>query len=193
MLSTVLGVCVPVSAQSPELSPLVEKGQITLDGRPTPYLVRRLPISSFPDVPERTAAAIDRRGCMIPQTYQAHRPENVVHASLERAGSSDWAALCMVDGQVSLLVFFESSPGKAVALATVAVNDRLQAHDRSGVLGFNWGIDPASPQQIRENQAGLDHRSAPLDHDALADSVIDHRTLYHFYGKNAWIVLEASQ
>jgi hypothetical protein len=29
-----------------------------------------------------------------------------------------------------------------------------------------------------------------VDHDALADSVIDHRTVYHFYKKNVWTLVE---
>jgi hypothetical protein len=66
----------------------------------------------------------------------------------------------------------------------------LQSHPSTGVLGFNWGIDPASPQQIHEAQIGLAPRPAKLDHDALADSVVDHKTIYRFYAKSAWIVLE---
>jgi hypothetical protein len=33
-------------------------------------------------------------------------------------------------------------------------------------------------------------RPARLDHDALADSVVEGRTVYHFYSKNAWTILE---
>jgi len=34
------------------------------------------------------------------------------------------------------------------------------------------------------------HRLPLLDHDALADSVIERRTVYHFYSKSAWTMLE---
>ena len=127
---------------------------------------------------------------MIPQTYQAHHPENVVHASLERSGSSDWAVLCSSQGTVTLLIFFGSSPRKPVALASAAEMKRLQSHDSTRVLGFNWGIDPASPQQVREAQAGLERRPVLLDHDALGDTMLDRRTVYHFYGKSGWTYLE---
>jgi hypothetical protein len=166
-------------------------------------LIRHLPVSSFPELPAGIVELLNRRGCAIPQTYAAHHPENVVHASLARAGSSDWAVLCSVDGTVSLLVFLDGgttndgtgqssgqSSGKPVVLASAPETQRLQPHDSSGVLGFNWGIDPASPQQVHEAQVGLEHPPARLDHDALADSVVEHRTIYHFYAKNAWIVLE---
>ncbi|HME58942.1 MAG TPA: hypothetical protein VKF63_11440, partial [Terracidiphilus sp.] len=154
------------------------------------YLIRHLPVSSFPDLPDELVALLNRRGCLIPQTYEAHHPENVIHASLERPGSSDWAVLCSAQGTVSLLVFFSSDPTRLLVLAAAPETERLQAHDPSGVLGFNWGIDPASPEQIRQAQAGLLHRPAPVDHDALADSLVDLHTVYHFYLKNSWIVLE---
>jgi hypothetical protein len=33
------------------------------------------------------------------------------------------------------------------------------------------------------------HPQARLDHDALADSVVDQRTVYHFYSNHAWTLL----
>jgi hypothetical protein len=176
-----------LTAQAP--AQLNESGQILVAGQSTPYLIRHLPVSSYPGLPEELAAQLNRRGCLIPQTYEAHRPENVVHASLERAGSSDWAVLCSERETVSLLVYFSSAPAKLLVLAASPETERLQPHDPSGVLGFNWGIDPASPDQVRQAQSGLEHRPAFLDHDALADSLVDRHTVYHFYLKNAWTVL----
>jgi len=151
-------------------------------------------VSSFPQLPESVAGALNQRGCMIPQTYEAHGPENVVHASLERAGSSDWAVLCSVEGKVSLLVFFDGGSGQdaaaPVVLASTEETDRLQAQPGSGVLGFNWGIDGASPEQVHEAQSGLAQRPGRVDHDALADAVLEGRTVYRFYAKNVWQALE---
>jgi len=193
----------PAQSANAGSAPLTEPGRVVIGGRSAPYLIRHLPVSSFPELPAGIVELLNRRGCAIPQTYAAHHPENVVHASLARAGSSDWAVLCSVDGTVSLLVFLDGgttndgtgqssgqSSGKPVVLASAPETQRLQPHDSSGVLGFNWGIDPASPQQVHEAQVGLEHPPARLDHDALADSVVEHRTIYHFYAKNAWIVLE---
>lgn len=177
------------SAAVPPAS-LVDSGRVTVAGRSVPYRIRRLPVDSFPDVPQVVAGQLSRRGCMIPQTYEAHRPENVVHASLERPGSSDWAVLCSVSGTVSLLVFFESDSAAPFVLASAPEALRLQVHPGTDVLGFNWGIDPASPERVRQAQIGLQPRPIPLDHDALADSVVDHSTVYHFYRKNTWVLVE---
>ncbi|MDR3750430.1 MAG: hypothetical protein P4K94_02990 [Terracidiphilus sp.] len=182
--------CLLVPAQpQPPPAQLTETGKVVFAGDTTPYLIRRLPVSSFPYLPAAIQDQLNLRGCLIPQTYQARRPENVVHASLERNGSSDWAVLCSVRGTVSLLVFFDSSSAPPAVLATAPETERLQVHDTSGVLGFNWGIDPASPEQIHEAQSSMEHRPPRLDHDALADSVVDRRTVYHFYSKSAWTLV----
>ncbi len=192
LLGGLLCACSLVPAQRPEqtLAQLNVSGQIVIDGQSASYLIRHLPVSSFPSLPEELATLLNRRGCLIPQTYEAHHPENVIHASLERAGSSDWAVLCSQRGTVSLLVFFSSAPAELLVLSAAQETERLQAHDPSGVLGFNWGIDPASPEQVRQAQIGLVYHPARLDHDALADSIIEHRTVYHFYSSSAWTVLE---
>src|SRR5208337_163203 len=186
--------CALVPSHQSNLAQPTETGQIVIPGRSTPYLIRHLPVSSFPELPTGIQDLLNRRGCLIPQTYEAHHPENVVHASLERAGSSDWAVLCSAEGTVSLLVFFGSrsaqAQGQPLVLVSALETERLQAHDPSGVLGFNWGIDPATPEQVHEAQFGMENRPPRLDHDALADSVVDRRTVYHFYAKSAWTLVE---
>ena len=190
LLGWLLSACALVPAQQPPpLAQLIQSGQISVAGHPTPYHIRHLPVSSFPELPAEIQALLIRRNCLIPQTYAAHHPENVVHASLERAGSSDWAVLCSANGTVSLLVFFSNAPAALLVLAAAPESERLQPHDPSGVLGFNWGIDPASPDQVRQAQIGLERRPSRLDHDALADSVVEHRTVYHFYSKKNWTLV----
>ncbi len=190
LLLAVVAVVCAEAGQQPEASSnqMLEAGQVTVSGRVAEYRIHRLPVSSFPDLPGTVAAQLERRGCMIPQTYEAHHPENVVHASLERAGSSDWAVLCSARGAVSLLVFFGSTPAKPAELAQAPEIKRLQRHDSSGVYGFNWGIDSADAEKIHEAQSGPD-RTPLMDHDGLADSVIEHGTRYHVYSQHAWAVI----
>ena len=77
-----------------------------------------------------------------------------------------------------------------MVLATAPETDRLEAHGLSQVLGFNWGIDPASPDAVHLAQLGMSHPPPRLDHDALADSVIDQKTIYRVYTKGAWTVAD---
>ena len=165
--------------------PLVKTGKLSVAGRDVPYRIRNLPISSFPDLPGPVAETLNQRGCLIPQTYEAKRPENVIHGSLEHAGSQDWAVLCASDGKVSLLVFFAGSSLPSV-VAAVNETDRLQSHDLSGELGFDWGIDPVSPARMHDVEAGMAHRPPLPDHDCLAETRIDRLTVYHLYQNGAW-------
>ncbi|HEY3704954.1 MAG TPA: hypothetical protein VGL22_07830 [Terracidiphilus sp.] len=187
-----LGVSLCGFAQEPDdgLKSLVAKGEVTLRGQTHAYVVRHLPPASFPDLPQTVAGELNRRGCLIPQTYQARRPENVVHGSFERAGSSDWAVLCSVEGTVSLLVFFEGGVSKPAKVATARETERLQVHDSGGEMGFSWGIDAASPQRIHDAQNGLSPRPGRVEHDAIADSIVERKTLYRYFDKGSWSVLD---
>jgi len=164
-----------------------------VDGKTVSYLIRRLPVTSFPDLPDPVAETLTQRGCLIPQTYQAHRPENVVRASFDRAGSSDWAVLCSAHGTVELLVFFGRDPGKGITVMSAPELERIERHDSTGVYGFDWGIESASPQQVREVQSGLEHHPARVDHDALADTVLNQKTIYRFYAHEQWTKLEVPE
>jgi hypothetical protein len=187
MLLCMAGFAAAQTTPSPALD---NSGSIIVDGKATPYMIRRLPVSSFPDLPQAVRAELESRGCLIPQSYEAHKPENVVRASLEHAGSADWAVLCSVDGTASLMVFFASAPSKPFAVASGPETEHLQRNTVTGAFGFNWAIDPASPQRIHEAATGRRTRPPVLDHDALADSLIDRRTVYHFYANNAWTLLD---
>ena len=191
---TVASLMLESAAQShtdPAVATLTERGNLNVSGRDVPYIIRRLPIASFPELPQKVASQLEKLGCLIPQTYQAHHPENVIHASLERPGSSDWAALCSTDRTVKLMVFFANSSIPSI-LATESETARMETHDRTGVLGFAWGIDVASPHQVREAQATMEHHPPLLDHDALADTFVEKSTVYHFFTKNAWKVVDTT-
>ncbi len=180
----------PATPPDQGLPPVLDtSGHLLVAGRPTPYLIRHLPLNSYPQLPATVQAQLASRNCLIPQTYEAYHPENVVHASLQAPGSSDWAVLCSVHGTVSLLVFFGSDPTQPYTLASAPETERLQPRNAAGVLGFNWGLDRATPRQVHDAQAGLDPRPPLVSHDALADSVIEHATTYHFYDGNAWTLL----
>lgn len=188
LLSLLLMLSALAAAQSLDV-----RGELPQGAGLVRYRIRRLPVNAFPELPARVADELEARACLIPQSYQAHGPENVIHGSFERAGSKDWAVLCEAHGTVALLVFFASNPAEPMTLAAAPETERLQRHDASGELGFDWGIDAATPEQVHVAQAGMERRPARPDHDALSDTLIDHRTIYHFFTRNAWQVLPVSE
>ena len=89
-----------------------------------------------------------------------------------------------------MLVFFSGAPEKPSTVASSPEMQRLQAHDLTGVLGFNWGVDAASPQQVRVAQIGMEPRPARLDHDAVGGTMVEQKTVYHFYAKGDWKIVD---
>ena len=173
-----------------EQAPLNESGKITVNGRPTPYLIRRLPVSSFPQLPAAVRTELTQRGCLIPQSYEAHAPENVVRGEIERRGSVDWAVLCSANGMVSLLVFLGNAEADPAVLASVPETERLQAHGGDGSLGFDWIIGAATPEQVREAQGEMKNRPPLLEHGAVAETLIDQWTIYHYLDNGVWRLVE---
>ena len=178
--------CVPMltasASQSPAASPspLDEVGQTISGGHTATYRIRRLPVSSFPDLPAHIARSLMAKGCLIPQTWQARRPENAVHGSLEVAGSYDWAVLCSAKGRVSLLVFLASqSDEEPEVVVDYSETERLRAHDGTSELGFDWGIDVATPQQVHEAQAAMKPRPPMPDHDAIENTTLGGPTSFY--------------
>src|ERR1035441_978765 len=47
---------IPAQQQQPTPAQLTESGHILVAGHPTPYLIRHLPVSSFPELPTGEAA-----------------------------------------------------------------------------------------------------------------------------------------
>jgi hypothetical protein len=192
LTATILATGLTVASNGQVPPPLMETGHITAAGKQTPYRIRHLPVNAFPNLPGSIEKALIDRGCLIPQTYGAHGPENVIHGSFEHPGSADWAVLCSSEGKVSLLVFLASGSSSAPAvLSFFKETNRLQPDNTAGEFGFDWGIDTANPKQVHDGEAGSRARSAALDHDCIADSVIDRATVYRCLQAGKWITLDS--
>ncbi len=50
------------------------------------YAFRMLPPSSFIDLPAPILKDLESRRCLIPQTYEARTPENVIHGAFREKG-----------------------------------------------------------------------------------------------------------
>jgi hypothetical protein len=184
-----IGICLLASvssAQQPVISPLVATGHHELNGKDLPFTIRHLPISSFPDLPAPTADTLTRRGCLIPQSAEAHHPENVIHGSFERPGSSDWAVLCMEKDGVSLLVFFSSDPAAPAIVESAPEQGFLRPLPNQKELGFGLAIDVASPARVHEAQLSLTPRPPRPDHDSISESYVDGPTDYRYFANGAW-------
>jgi hypothetical protein len=179
---------VAVAAQvdtAPLQTEQVETGFANLPGHPqVAYQIRLLPVSSFPQLPQPVAEQLDERGCMIPQTYEAHSPENVIQGSFEKKGSSDWAALCSIKGVTTLYVFFQSDFKNPVSLR----------HQRDSTwLGKDWSLDYGSAWGISSQFARLMQPADHAEHDGIEDAFVEQSSVVHYFNNGHWTIIDPSQ
>lgn len=173
----------------------LETGFTNLPGHPhTAYSIRLLPLSSFPQLPLAVTQQLERLDCMIPQTYEAREPENVISGSFEKAGSSDWAVLCSVKGIVrvrgdnfrstTLYIFFQSDYTKPIPLRSQADSEWLGT-EWSQDYGSAWGISTIHPDVLP--------RTDKADHDGIEDAYVGQSSIVHYFQNGQWTTLNIPQ
>lgn len=173
----------------------IESGQIHAPGGATlEWRIRLLPLASFPDLPSPVAAQLARRRCMIPQTFEAQKPENVVHGAFLEAGSSDWAVLCSASGETTLYVFLSGTLDAPIALRTQSDTAWLGAEPGSSLYGSAWGIAVRSAADLYNSRQIHDAvRAIPFDHDGIEDSHLELSATVHYYHAGQWLNLSGHQ
>jgi hypothetical protein len=176
-------VALPVIGQSGEQ---VDRGQVVRDGRQWNYTVRKLPPASFPALPAALRQELERRQCMIPQTYQAKAPENIIAGEFSEKGVKGWAVLCSREGSSTLLVFGSDPIAAPFELATRKDAETTVPQVVVAGLGFAWGIDTAHPKRIRSFELNKDH----YDHDGVEDAILTRGSSIHYCLQGKWTNLQ---
>jgi hypothetical protein len=170
----------------------VETGRVRLHtGVEVVYRIRLLPVASYPALPSLVAAQLDERKCMVPQTYEARAPENVVHASFERKGSDDWAVLCSVNGATTLYVFFQSQLANPIALRQQRDTEWLGS-EVLGAYGSAWGISRRGPSQIHIDRNRSITGPKTIDHDGIEDAFVEKSSTTHYFQDGSWTIIESA-
>ena len=195
VLAALLSVPLPTpsqdSSQNQPNAERVESGSVlSPDSKPLAYRIRLLPVSSFPNLPDSVAAELNRRGCMIPQSFEAKQPENVIHGAFRAAGSSDWAALCSIQATTTLYVFFSGQAESPVALRSQPDSAWLGAEPGSSTEGSAWGIAVRSAAELRSTPSL--RRALTIEHDAIDDARLERSVVIHYYDAGRWLSLHAS-
>ncbi|MBB6142381.1 hypothetical protein HNQ77_000319 [Silvibacterium bohemicum] len=176
------------SQSSPDLAEKAETGSARLpSGTEVAYRIRLLPLASFPSLPAAIASQLQQKNCMVPQTYEARRPENVIHGAFEKQGSDDWAVLCSASGTTALYAFFQSRPDQPILLRSQRDQEWLGAEAGSG-YGAAWGISIADASQIRPLKSS--RHIAPIDHAGIRDSNVERSSSIHYFHNGAWVPLD---
>jgi hypothetical protein len=155
--------------------------------------IRRLPPSSFPQLPRVIQDALEKRRCTIPQSFYPERLHNVVSGSFARLGQRDWAVLCSVDGRSTILVFWAGRVTPPPAELAPADDATFLQGIGNGKIGYSRAIDRADTAWIREHAEAYDGPLPKrLDHDGIDDAFVEKASQVFYYEDGAWHGLAGS-
>ena len=184
LLGTLLATSIIAPAQDTEKIIRGHKGDQS-------FAFRMLPPATFTELPAPILRDLEKRRCMIPQSYEAKSPENVIHGAFLQQGSNDWAVLCSQDGTSTLLVYWNGAAAKPAELAAQVDSDTADPYDETSLLGYARGIDPASPNKIDELLANKPY--GPFDHEGIKDAHIEKSSVIHYFKGGTWMTLAGSE
>jgi hypothetical protein len=177
------------AAQTPSGSPeRIESGRLrSADGVTESYRIRLLPVDSFPSLPQPVAGWLRRRGCMIPQTFEAQEPENVIQGAFRAPASDDWAALCSAGGDTTLYVFFAGQYNTPIPLRSQVDTLWLGHEPGSAIYGSAWGISTRSAEDLHDS-TGI-RPEFLIDHDAIEDANLERSLTLRYFQADKWQIL----
>ena len=150
----------------------------------------RIQPSSFVELPTAIRTDLERRGCTIPQTYAANRRENVIRGRFTSANGTDWAVLCSINRESSILVYRGGEPTDVAELARQADRDFLQTINGAGTIGFSREIDVAGVVFIRDRNKLTEGTSVPpIDHEGIDDVFIEKASVVWYWHDGRWLTL----
>ena len=153
----------------------------------------RLNPTAFSELPKNLVAALQRRGCTIPQVPMIDGRHNVIKGEFLTPGETDWAVLCSVGRVSSILVFWNGSETNPAEIAKRKDLDRLQGW-AAGKIVFSSVIDPVGRGYILEHYKAYGGGTPPamIDHQGIND--VDYgkasEVLYFYRGK--WLHLSGA-
>ena len=184
LLGTLLAASIIAPAQDTEKIVRGHKGDQS-------FAFRMLPPATFTELPAPILRDLEKRRCMIPQSYEAKSPENVIHGAFLQQGSNDWAVLCSQNETSTLLVYGNGAASKPAELAAQVDSDTADPYDETSLLGYARGIDPASPNKIDELLANKPY--GPFDHEGIRDAHIEKSSVIHYFKGGTWMTLAGSE
>jgi hypothetical protein len=149
----------------------------------------RLSPSAFPNLPSEVSTELTRRGCTIPQPYNAKgENKNVITGTLTSAGQTDWAILCSRERRSVILVFRGGHSGQVDELAAEADSQYLQQVSGQAI-GYSRLLAIATPKIIRRNATPGTHLPRAIDHDGIDDIFVEKASVVWYYSGETWMRL----
>ena len=141
---------------------------------PKPRYLRAV---DFPELPGTVAAALNARGCRIPQPAATGK-RNVIRGAFLGPGHANWAVLCASGGALRILVFRDDS-GAPPHEIRAGLGD-----------GSEQAIGPVGRDYIvRHYRAYGGPKPPPIDHEGLEYSFLEKGSTIYYWHAGQWMEL----
>ena len=153
----------------------------------------RLPPSDFSNLPKSVRNDLDARGCTIPQVYCRNcQPHNVISGHFKHSGQVDWAVLCSIDRQSTLLVYWGGSSVSVLELSTTADKHWLQGIGGDDI-GFSHGISTVDAKYITDHAHWYGGELPPyLHHEGINEAFVEKASSVHYWYEGEWLELRGA-
>lgn len=180
-LALAVATIVPSVAQVPTLSHSMWE---TADRQ-----IVRLNPAEFPELPKGVVAALQRRGCTIPQVPMIGGRHNVIKGEFLKPGETDWAVLCSVGGVSSILIFWNGTETNLSEIAGRNDVDRLQSWGGDKIV-YSSAITPVGRGYILEHYKAYGGAKPPaIDHEGINDAFYGKASEVLYFYRGKWLHL----
>ena len=141
-------------------------------------------------LPGEVRTELERRGCRIPQPFNAKRLENFAQGSFLARKAKDWAVLCSV-GRVSRVLVFPGGSSEEVHEVPGSRRkdfEYLQATG-GGAIGFSRRITAITPSAAHRYQRAYAPKNdrVKLRHDGIEDAFVDKASEVLYFDGDRWM------
>lgn len=152
--------------------------------------VRRAAPAEIPSLPGEVRTELERRGCRIPQPFDAKQLENFTQGSFVERRGKDWAVLCSIARVSRVLVFPKGSVEDVQEVPGSRRKDAeyLQAIG-GGAIGFSRRIRAITPAAAHRYQRayGTKGDQVRLRHDGIEDAFVQKASEVLYFDGERWI------
>ncbi|MFL6386235.1 MAG: hypothetical protein ACJ71U_01995 [Terriglobales bacterium] len=151
------------------------------DWRRADETIVRLQPSTFPDLPAQLRAALEQRGCTVPQPYNAGmQKKNVISGPFTSASQNDWAVLCSHEKRSAILVFRGGHSNQVDSLAEEPDSQYLQVLAGPKKIGYSRLLAVAPAKVV--------HQHFPhANHSGIQDVFIEKASVVWYRSVGKWV------
>lgn len=122
-----------------------------------------------------------------PGTVRLHH--NVIQGEFAKAGQTDWAVLCSMQGSSRILVFWNSEEQNPASLAAIEDRTYLQGITDTEI-GYSRGIQAVGKKFILRHYRAYGGLKPPaIDHEGIDDAFIEKGSVTWYFDQGKWLKL----